>query len=190
MTTETKKAKAADVPKNEPAAKDKSTSGEAVAKTKSAEAPTSGEVESKTESGEEADARRQTTAGVKARSPLAPPIRKTGTRFSPRRTERSARRKSDNTRGSRVPSDRYGLMARGPRTSVANHGAAQSLGRFLLQAFPGVAQDLSHVRCAPKAAAKSDVGSELMLAAKKSPGNSVPGQDRTTFLLLRPVAAA
>jgi len=54
MTSETKKAKAADVPKNEPAAKDKSTSGEAVAKTKSAEAPTSGDVVSKTEGGEAA----------------------------------------------------------------------------------------------------------------------------------------
>jgi hypothetical protein len=54
MTSDSKKAKAAHVPKNEAAAKDKSTSGEVVSKTKSAEAPTSGEVVSKTESGEAA----------------------------------------------------------------------------------------------------------------------------------------
>ena len=54
MTSDSKKTKAAHVPKNEAAAKDKSTSGEVVSKTKSAEAPISGEVVSKTESGEAA----------------------------------------------------------------------------------------------------------------------------------------
>ena len=51
MTSDSKKAKAVHVPKNEPAAKDKSTSGEVVSKTESGKAPTSGEVVSKTESG-------------------------------------------------------------------------------------------------------------------------------------------
>ena len=54
MTSDSKKAKAVHVPKNEPAAKDKSTSGEVVSKTESGKAPTSGEVVSKTEGGEAA----------------------------------------------------------------------------------------------------------------------------------------
>ena len=52
MTSDSKKAKAVDVPKKEPAAKDKSTSGEVASKTESGKA--SGEVVSKTESGDAA----------------------------------------------------------------------------------------------------------------------------------------
>jgi len=54
MASDNKTAKADPAPKSLPAAKDKSTSGEVVSKTKSGEAPTSGEVVSKTESGEAA----------------------------------------------------------------------------------------------------------------------------------------
>jgi hypothetical protein len=54
MTSDSKKAKAVHVPKKEPAAKDKSASGEVVSKAESEKTPTSGEVVSKADSGEAA----------------------------------------------------------------------------------------------------------------------------------------
>src|SRR6266571_7341043 len=70
MANDNKKAKADPAPKSEAAANDKSTAGEALSKTKGGEA----------------------AAAAKNRSPR--PTRKTGTRFTRRRTRR---RKSDNS---------------------------------------------------------------------------------------------
>lgn len=81
MASDIKKTKADPAPKNEAAAKNKRTSGEDV---------------SKVEGGETAGA---VIAGAKARNRSARPTRKTGTRFSQRRTRR---RKSDNSRDHKI----------------------------------------------------------------------------------------
>jgi hypothetical protein len=72
MANDNKKAKADPAPKSETAAKDKSTSGEAVPKTEGGEATATVTAPSNYS---------------KARNPLAPPTRKTGTRFSRKRRE-------------------------------------------------------------------------------------------------------